>query len=95
MGYLAKHIKVRRFKRTMRIIAMAALAGCVFELRLYPGPRTSDEPYPNQVKLWGIIWSDGLTSQNHATKRQAALRYLKWFLGRHDALAELERRANG
>lgn len=86
MGYLTKSFKVRRHKRTMRIIATAALAGCVYERRT-----REHEP---QVVLWGIIYPDGQISLSLDNKRLAAVRYMKWFLGRHDALAELKRRAN-
>lgn len=97
MGYLSKSFKVRRHKRTMRIIAMAALAGCVYER--WAHSFIADKPnsighYIREHVYWRIVWHDGQISQNHQNKRAAAVRYLKWFLGRHDPLEELQRRAN-
>jgi len=93
LGHLPKHIKVKRFQRTMRLIAMAALAGCVYEERITRAWRlrhdTSKDP-----RDWGIIYPDGKESASYHSKTACARRYLKWFLGRHDALSELERLAD-
>jgi len=79
MGYLPKHIKVRRFKRNMRIIATAALSGATFE-------RSGYTDLTRRQGYWGIRYPDGGRSHDFYSKSEAAATYLLWWFNKHGML---------
>lgn len=76
MGYLPKHIKVRRHKWNVTVIANAALAGCMFERVMDNWPPAGHRWRP----AWCIRYADGRISRNYDTKGEAAATYLLWWL---------------
>lgn len=78
MGFYPKHLKVKRFRWNMRIIATAALSGCTFvrEQDGWRAPRKDAAWYP----LWSVLFPDGRTGRNFNAKSDAACYYLMcWF----------------
>lgn len=75
MGFYPKHLRQRRYRRNMRIIATAGLSGCIFK----QCGRTTNIP-PWWPMGWTILYSDGRESRMYSTKSEAAAVYLiRWF----------------
>lgn len=73
MGFYPKHLRQRRHGRNMRMIATAALSGCIF---VRATPSTHVVPAP----CWFIRYDDGKESHTYPTKGEAAAVYLVWWL---------------
>lgn len=77
MGYLPKHIKVQNQKRTLRMIAHAALAGAVIV------KVTSDANARPRYRYY-VQYDDGRQSHFHDRRGQAAVQYLIWWFQKND-----------
>lgn len=80
MGYYPKHLKVRRQRWNMYVIATAALSGAVIVpyLRARPGFKEGD------YNLWSVHYPDGQQSKYFPSRGQAAATYLIWFFDKND-----------
>lgn len=84
MGFYPKHFKQRRHMVRMRLIASAALAGCMFKPDQFR-ERTGAYNYNGDdmfrtVRVWSVVYPDGAVSRAFRRKSEAAGTYLLWFL---------------
>ena len=83
MGFYPKHLKVRRHKGNMRLIATAGISGCMFErydeTRVYP-PNLK----PLRSTRWAIHYNGDKISTTYDTKSAAASIYLMWWFDKKD-----------
>lgn len=73
MGFYPKHLKVRRHRWNMRIIATASLSGCSF-VRAMPIAPVS----------WFLRYPDGKENHVFARKAGAAAVYLMWWFDKQN-----------
>lgn len=91
MGYLAKHIKVRRQKWRVRVIATAALSGAVISKRMVwmsPTGRILAENEgtwhrDRRVPQYQLIYNNGEHSRWYESRGEAASVYLLWWFDKH------------
>lgn len=76
MGFYPKHLKVRRHRWNMRIIATAALSGAMFEH--HPTTR-----HGVPISQWSVHFPDGCQTFAH-TKGEAASIYLVWWFDKQN-----------
>lgn len=72
MGFYPKHLKVRRYRWNMRIIATAGISGCMFE-------RVQNHLNTPYQMGWLIHYNDGQISHMFDNKSHAASAYLLWW----------------
>jgi hypothetical protein len=82
MGYLPKHLKVRRYQWNVKIIAHALLAGANIEASHlthfdYAG-------FKMTTKQYQIVYPDGKLSRRYSSRGAAASYWLLWYLVAND-----------
>lgn len=85
MGFYPKRLRRKAHNWRMRIVATAALSGCMFVKRSVieiAGGDIIASGYEvhRMVPKWGINYVDGQQSHNYDTKTEAASVYLIWYL---------------
>lgn len=83
MGFYPKHLRVRRHRQAMNLIARAALAGCIYIRQVQQRATGRYNTYGYEIHeetvLWCVHYPDGRISFAMPWKRMCATTYLKWY----------------
>lgn len=83
MGFYPKHLKQRRHRWTMRVIATAALSGATF-VGIASGQLNPARYRMRAATAWFVRFPDGKESHVWTTKRVAAEVYLAWWFDKQN-----------